>query len=369
MMRWWCDKGVDGWRMDVIGRIGKEGYGDGIVPPGALYGDFEPFCTHTETTHRYIQEMRREVLNRYDLITVGEAGGKPEDAIRYANEDGSELDMIFAFEHTDDLNDGTELGKWSDHGAPLEDVRRPLNRWQLGLQGKAWGTTYLGNHDQPRQVSRFGNDSELFRVRSAKMLATMIHMMRGTPYIYQGEELGMTNIYFTKVEQYEDVEVHNAWKQWVESGLIDGQDMLRYFARIARDNARTPMQWNTEKHAGFTTGEPWLPVNKNYLLINAEDQVKDPDSVYHYYRKLIALRHTHEVIVYGAFEPLLENDPNVYAFARTLGDQRMTVLLNWTDHTVSCPLASEDLGEELISNYPTHQPGKLQPYEAWVWLR
>ena len=368
MMRWWCEKGVDGWRMDVIGMIGKENYNDGPVAPGALYGDFGPSCMHTETTHRYLQEMRREVLDHYDLLTVGEAGGTTESAIRYANEDGSELDMIFSFEHNDGLNDGTELGKWSDHGAPLKDVRKAMNRWQLELQGKAWNTVYLGNHDQPRQVSRYGNYSELFRARSAKMLATLIHMMRGTPYVYQGEELGMTNIYFTDVSQYDDVEVHNAWRQWVETGRVDGQDMLRYFARIARDNARTPMQWNTEKNAGFTTGTPWLPVNRNYLLINAEDQEKDPDSVYHYYRKLIALRHKYDIIVYGRFIPLLEEDENVYAFARELDGQRLTVLLNWTDRTVPCEMAGESSGEELISNYPTHQSGKLQPYEARVIL-
>ena len=369
MMCWWCDKGVDGWRMDVISMIGKENYDNGPVAPGALYGSFVPSCQHTETTHRYLREMRQKVLNRYDLLTVGEAGGTVESAIRYANEDGSELDMIFSFDHNDGLNDGTELGKWSDHGAPLKDVREDFNRWQTGLQGKAWNTVYLGNHDQPRQVSRYGNDSELFRARSAKMLATMIHMMRGTPYVYQGEELGMTNAYFTRLEQYQDVEVHNAWHQWVESGLVDGQDMMRYFARIARDNARTPMQWNTEKHAGFTTGTPWLPVNGNYPMINAEDQVNDPDSVYHYYRQLIALRHTHDVIVYGEFVPMLEDEPNVYAYARVLDGDRLTVLLNWTDRTVACPLPEDPLGEELISNYPTHQPGKLQPYEARVFLK
>ena len=312
--------------------------------------------------------MRQEVLNRYDLLTVGEAGGTVESAIRYANEDGSELDMIFSFEHNDGLNDGTELGKWSDHGAPLKDVRAAFNRWQTGLQGKAWNTVYLGNHDQPRQVSRYGNDSELFRAVSAKMLATMIHMMRGTPYVYQGEELGMTNAYFTRLDQYEDVEVHNAWHQWVESGLVDGQDMMRWFARIARDNARTPMQWNAEKHAGFTTGTPWLPVTGNYPIINAEREVNDPDSVYHYYRKLIELRHQYPVIVYGEFVPMLEEDPEVYAYARVLDDVRLTVLLNWTERTVSCPLAEELSGQELISNYPTHQAGKLQPYEARVIL-
>ena len=369
MMRWWCNKGVDGWRMDVISMIGKENFHDGPRAPGALYGSFEPSCQHTETTHRYLREMRREVLSRYNLLTVGEAGGTTDSAIRYAGEDGSELDMIFSFEHNDGLSDHTELGKWSDHGAPLPEVRAAFNRWQTALQGRAWNTVYLGNHDQPRQVSRYGNDSELFRVRSAKMLATMIHMMRGTPYVYQGEELGMTNIYFTSVDQYEDVEVHNAWKQWVESGRVHGQDMLRWFARIARDNARTPMQWNTEKHAGFTTGTPWLPVNRNYLLINAADQLADPDSVYHYYRKLIALRHTHDIIVYGEFIPLLEDDPDVYAFARVLDGARLTVFLNWTERTVACPMLAQQPGEELISNYPAHKPGALHPYEAVVFLK
>jgi len=200
------------------------------------------------------------------------------------------------------------------------------------------------------------------------MLATLIHTLRGTPYVYQGEELGMTNIYFTSVDQYQDVENHNAWHQWVESGRVDAQDMLRYFARISRDNARTPMQWNTLPNAGFTTGTPWLPVNKNYLLINAEDQVKDPNSVYHYYRRLIELRHHHPVIVYGSFTPLLEDDPNVWAYRREYEGKVLTVALNWTDHKVPCTLMDETVGEELISNYPSHQKGYLQPYEAIVKL-
>ncbi len=200
------------------------------------------------------------------------------------------------------------------------------------------------------------------------MLATRIHMMRGTPYVYQGEELGMTNAYFTRLDQYQDVEVHNAWHQWVESGLVDGQDMMRYFARIARDNARTPMQWNAEKNAGFTTGTPWLPVTGNYPIINAEAEAADPDSVYNYYRKLIALRHEHDIIVYGEFVPLLEDHPTVYAYERRLDGKRLTVMLNWTDRTVEAPLEEKQLGEELISNYPTHQAGKLQPYEARVFL-
>ncbi len=368
MMTWWCEKGIDGFRMDVIAMIGKENFNDGPVSPGALYGDFAPSCQHTETTHRYLQEMRRRVLDKYDLLTVGATSGTTENAIRYANNDQSELNMVFSFEHNDGLNDGTELAKWSDHGAPLGDVRSVFNRWQMALQGKAWNTVYLGNHDQPRQVSRYGNDSELFRAVSAKMLATLIHTLRGTPYVYQGEELGMTNIYFTSIDQYQDVENHNAWKQWVESGRVDAQDMLRYFARISRDNARTPMQWNREKNAGFTTGTPWLPVNQNYLLINAEDQVHDPNSVYNYYKKLIALRHTHPVIVYGQFVPLLEDDSCVWAYRREYEGKTLTVALNWTDKKAPCTLMDETDGEELISNYPTHQKGLLQPYEAIVKL-
>ena len=369
MMRWWCDKGIDGFRMDVIGMIGKENFDDGPVAPGALYGDFGPSCMHTETTHRYLREMRREVLDRYDLITIGEAGGGTADAIHYSNLDGSELNMTFGFEHTDGINDHNEMGKWSDHGAPLAEVRQIMNRWELDLQGKAWNTTYMSNHDQPRQVSRFGNDSPLWREASAKMLGTLLHMMRGTPFVYQGEELGMTNIYFKTLDQYRDVEVFNAWKQWVESGRVDGTDMLRWYARISRDNARTPMQWNRQANAGFTTGTPWIAVNPNYLSVNAEDELKDPDSVFNYYRKLIALRHEYDVIVYGSFEPLLEDDANVYAFRRALDGQVLTVLCNWTDRTVPCALSADGTGEELISNYAAHRAGFLRPYEARVLLK
>ena len=368
MMTWWCDKGIDGFRMDVIGMIGKENYLDGAVPPGGLYGSFEKSCQHTETTHRYLREMRERVLDKYDLLTVGEAGGTVEQGIRYASLDEKELNMIFSFEHNDGLNDGTELGKWSDHGAPLKEVREIMNRWQLGLIGKAWNSVYLSNHDQPRQVSRYGNDSPLFRVRSAKMLATLIHMMHGTPYIYNGEELGMTNAYFTRLSDYQDVEVHNAWKQWVASGRVHPEDMMRYFARIARDNARTPMQWDDTPNAGFTTGTPWLAVNRNYLMINAADEVGDPDSVYNYYKELIRLRHTHDVIVYGSFEPLLNDDENVYAYRRVLDGTVLTVLCNWTDRTVPCGLKEEAPGDILISNYALHKEGVLQPYEAVVKL-
>ena len=369
MMTWWCEKGIDGFRMDVIGMIGKEGFDDGPVAPGALYGDGSAFYQHTETTHRYLREMRQRVLDKFDLLTVGEAGGGTADAIRYSGLDGSELNMTFYFEHTDGLNDGTELGKWSDHGSPLPELRAVLNRWQTELQGKAWNTMHMSNHDQPRQVSRFGNDSPLWREKSAKMLGTLLHMMRGTPYVYQGEELGMTNIYFKSLEQYKDVEVFNAWHQWVESGRVDAQDMLRWYAKIARDNARTPMQWDASPNAGFTTGTPWIDVNPNYIAVNAEAERKDPDSVFNYYKKLIVLRHTHDIIVYGEFVPLLEDDPSVYAYQRVLDGQTLTVLCNWTDRTAPCALSDAETGKELISNYPAHKAGFLYPYEARVFLK
>ena len=303
------------------------------------------------------------------IITIGEAGGGTADAIRYSNVEGTELNMTFGFEHTDGINDGNEMGKWSDHGSPLAEVREVMNRWELDLQGRAWNTVYMSNHDQPRQVSRFGNDSPLWREKSAKMLGTLLHMMRGTPFVYQGEELGMTNIYFKSIEQYKDVEVFNAWRQWVESGRVDAQDMLRWYAKIARDNARTPMQWSAAPNAGFTTGTPWIDVNPNYLSVNADAELADPDSVFHYYRKLIALRHAHDVIVYGDFVPLLEDDPSVYAYRRTLDGQELTVLCNWTDRTAPCALSGDALGEELISNYPSHRAGFLYPYEARVLLK
>ena len=366
LMTWWCDKGIDGFRMDVINMIGKENLNDGEKRDGALYGDFGPSCCHTETTHRYLREMRERVLSKYDLLTVGETGGTPEQACRYAREDGSELNMVFCFEHTD-LGMQAPFGKWNDHRVTMPELRAVLNRWQLALQGVAWNSLHLSNHDQPRAVSRFGDDRPLWRVKSAKLLATMLHMLRGTPYIYQGDELGMINPYYTRLEQYEDIEVRNAWKQWVDGGMIEPQDMLRYLARVSRDNARAPMLWKNAPHGGFTAGTPWIETAKNWSEINAEDALRDPDSVFHYMKKLIALRHSHDIIVYGSFEPLLEEDPQIYAFRRRLDGQVLTVLCNFTDRKVSCPLADTP-GEKLIGSYPDRTPGMLQPYEALVIL-
>ncbi|MCQ2492062.1 MAG: alpha-glucosidase [Lachnospiraceae bacterium] len=374
MMNWWCEKGIDGFRMDVISMISKDqSYADGIVRDG-LYGDFSPYVSCGPRVHEFLQEMNKEVLSKYDLITVGETGNIPvSEAELFANQDGSELNMIFQFEHVE-LVPG-KIGKWTDKKPPLEALRKSLTKWQTTLEGKAWNSLFFDNHDQPRVVSRFGNDSEEYREVSAKMLATLLHMMKGTPYIYQGEELGMTNAHFESLEDYRDIESINAYHQYVDNGILTAEEMIRYLKEISRDNARTPMQWNDSENAGFTTGTPWISVNENYKEINAENELADPDSVFYYYQKLIKLRHEYPIVVYGIYNVLLPNHPNIYAYERVLGNQKLVVACNYTKEEVACSLfADYDLdGEdvvanELISNYKDHKLGILKPYEARVVL-
>ena len=372
MMRWWCDKGVDGWRMDVISMISK----DQRFPDGAVgatgYGDFAPFVVNGPRVHEFLREMNERVLSHYDLMTVGEAGGVTiDEAKRYANADGTELSMVFQFEHVDAaLNDPAPLvGKWGCGRASMPKLREVLNRWQTELEGVAWNSLYWNNHDQPRVVSRFGDDSPRWRVTSAKMLATCLHMMKGTPYIYQGEEIGMTNHHFTSKDECRDVEEINIWNQAVdEQHLLTAEQMLACFDHVARDNARTPMQWDASENAGFTTGTPWLAVNPNYKTINVERAIADPDSIYHYYKRLIELRHTHDVIVYGTFVPLMEDSDAIWAYQRILGEKTLTVACNWTDEEVACDVFG-DADARLIGNYETHVEGVLQPYEAYVTIR
>ena len=368
MMNWWCEKGIDGFRMDVISMISKDqSYPDGPVEDG-LYGSSAPYVCNGPRVHEFLQEMNNRVLSHYDLLTVGEAAGVTiDEAKKYANSDGTELGMVFQFEHVDLVK--SPIGKWTDQKPQLTDFRRVMNKWQYELEGKAWNSLFLDNHDQPRVVSRFGNDSEAYRVISAKMLATCLHMMKGTPYIYQGEELGMTNVYFDKLEDYRDIESINAFHQYVDSGIVKADDMMRYLKEISRDNARTPMQWDDSKNAGFTDGTPWINVNPNYKEINAKAAVAEPDSVFHYYQELIKLRHTLPIIVYGKFQGLLEDSETIYAYERHLDGQVLTVACNFTDQEQDCTLFDDLAGEELISNYNTHKAGKLQPYEARVILR
>lgn len=367
MMTWWCDKGIDGFRMDVISMISKDpDFPDGKILDG-IYGDPNPYVCNGPRVHEYLQEMNRRVLSKYDIMTVGEAAGVTvEEAKKYANNEGSELNMVFHFEHTDgSSNSDSVLGKWTVNPPRLSYVRGILNKWQTELEGKAWGSLYWDNHDQPRAVSRFGNDSEEWRVLSAKMLATVLHMQKGTPYIYQGEEFGMTNTHFSSIEDCRDIEEINAYQQYVtDHGLIDSTTMLKCFDTVARDNARTPVQWNAGRNAGFTTGTPWIKVNPNYTEINAEAALEDPDSIFYYYQKLIRLRHSFPIIVYGVFHPLLETSDSIYAYERTMDGKTLTIAANWTEFEQKCTLFDDIDGEELISNYKAHRTGVLQPYEA-----
>lgn len=371
MMDWWCQKGIDGFRMDVISMISKtKELPDGPVAPGALYGDFAPYSIHGPNVHRYLKEMNEKVLSHYDLMTVGEtAGVTVEEAKKYAGEDEHELNMVFQFEHVDI---GNVENKWNRNPVPLVELKQILSKWQTELEGKAWNSLYFENHDQPRSVSRFGNDTEEYRDRSAKMLATCLHMMQGTPYIYQGEELGMTNYPFTDISQFRDIENLNAYHELVEvAGSRESEELISCFQYKSRDNARTPMQWDDSTNAGFTKGTPWLAVNPNYKDINAKAEVANPSSVFHYYKKLISLRKKYEIIVYGSYELLLPDDPNLYVYTRTLGEERLLVLCNFTEEEQKFELPEEfaqNSCEVLISNYGRNT-GKIQslrPYEALV---
>lgn len=371
MMTWWCDKGIDGFRMDVISMISKyPGLPDGPENGNGYTGNTS--CDGPNI-HKYLREMNEKVLSKYRLITVGECPGvNAEQAKKYANIDGSELDMIFQFEHVS----GSALkpchhGKWDGEAMTMPELRANFTKWQKDLEGCAWNSLFLSNHDQPRCVSRFGNDSEQYRELSAKMLATMTHFQKGTPYVYQGEELGMTNAYMENIADYRDIESLNAYKELTTKENIPAETVMGYIKAVGRDNARTPMQWDASENGGFTSGTPWLQVNKNYKTINATAQVNDPDSVFAYYKKLIALRHTNEVMVNGVYDVLIPDHPQIYAYTRTLGDKQLLVLCNDSEKEVGVPAEIEEkiAGAQgiLIQNYKDVKAGVLRPYEAVVY--
>lgn len=369
MMTWWLQKGIDGFRMDVINMISKvSGLPDGKIAPGKLYSDTAPFSTNGPHVHEYLQEMNRKVLSKFDVMTVGEMPNViPESARQYAGLETGELNMVFQFEH---VESNGPYGKWNDDPLDLLKLKKSLIRWQTGLDGVAWNSLFWNNHDQPRAVSRFGNDSPAYRVLSAKMAGTCLHMMQGTPYIYQGEELGMTNVAFEHLSDYRDIETLNAYDELVHKRGVPHEQMMRFLHRISRDNARTPMQWNAGPNAGFTNGTPWIAVNPNHTEINAESQVSDPSSVFHYYKKLIDLRHTFPIIVYGSFRPWLENDAHIFAYQRFWESESLLVLCNFSADVLSIPLPGIEgkLDSQLIGNYKDAKPSEpLRPYEARVY--
>lgn len=368
MMTWWCEKGIDGFRMDVISMISK----DKNLPDGignSLYGDFSPYVINGPHVHDYLQQMNKEVLSKYDLITVGETSGVTVDeAKKYASEDGTELNMVFQFEHMD--LDGGESFKWNKRKIDLIELKKVLSKWQKELEGKAWNSLYWNNHDQPRIVSRLGNDSDMYREISAKMLATCLHMMKGTPYIYQGEELGMTNMSFENINDFRDIESINAYNELTSNEIINKDDMMEFLRYKSRDNARTPMQWDNTPNAGFTEGKPWICVNPNYTKINAQEQIKREDSVFNYYKQLIKLRKQNPIIVYGTYDLFLADDPNLYIYTRTYENDKLLIICNFTDKEVNFNLPDEFKNSSvLISNYKhsnIFENSILKPYEAVV---
>lgn len=354
MILWWMDKGVGGFRLDVIDQIAKE-------PDKRI-------TINGPRLQEYFKELSKETFQKGDLITVGEAwGADTERAKLYSNPDGSEFSMVFQFEHIGlDQKEGGE--KWDLAPLPFKKLKKIMAHWQNELYNCGWNSLFWDNHDLPRIVSRWGNDRE-YRVESAKMLAILLHGMQGTPYIYQGEELGMTNVQYD-IEDYKDCEIINMYHERLEKGYSKDEIMKSIYAK-GRDNARTPMQWDVSANAGFTTGTPWIKVNDNYDKINAKSQVDDPDSIFSCYKKLVQLRKDYPVFVDGKFTLLLEDDENIFAYSRKNEEKTMLVVCNFFDKEIPMPLAKECEGMEvLISNYKdTSDMSVLRPYEARMYIR
>jgi oligo-1,6-glucosidase len=376
MMKFWLDKGIDGFRMDVINFISKvPGLPDAEIPEGKRYAPGGEYFINGPRMHEFLQEMNRETVAQYDAMTVGEMpGASVEDAKLYTDENRHEVNMVFTFEHVD-LDSGPG-GKWDLKPLKLTDLRDNITKWQKGLEEVGWNSLYLNNHDQPRMVSRFGNDQE-YRVESAKMLATFLHTLKGTPYIYQGEELGMTNVRFESIEDYKDIETLNMYHEKVVENGENPQKVMESIYVKGRDNARTPIQWDDSKHAGFTSGEPWLKVNPNYKEINAEQAIADPNSVFHFYRELIQLRKKNPIMVYGSYDLILPDHEQIYAYIRKYEDQTMLVMLNFSKEQPIFELPSDVAFSEkqlFIHNYDISNEEEsinkieLRPYEARVYL-
>lgn len=372
MMRWWLDKGIDGFRMDVINLISKtEGLPDGPIVNGS--GDLSPLVCNGPHVHDYLKEMNAKVLSHYDIMTVGETPNVDvETAHLYTDEDRHELNMVFQFEHMG--IDMGPYGKWTDRRFALKDLKEVLSKWQTGMVSSGWNSLYWNNHDQPRVISRFGCDSKQWREKSGKMLATLLHMMKGTPYIYQGEEIGMTNVAFDKLEDYRDIEILNAYHDLVTTRhLLSHEEMMRGIHSKGRDNARTPMQWNDQPQAGFTTGTPWIKVNPNYVDINAKKALANTHSIFYYYQKLIALRKSYDIIIDGDYQLLLPDDEHLFVYKRCLDKQELLVICNFTDQPQTVCLNEEmENSILLISNdEPTafNKEMTLRPYEARVYYQ
>jgi oligo-1,6-glucosidase len=378
MMRWWLDRGVDGFRMDVINMISKDTSLPDTVPcPGSLYGPGEPYFTFGPRNHEFVQEMYREVFAGRDahVLTVGEMPGVTvSEAVLFTEPERHELDMVFQFEHVR-LDQGAN--KYDRRPLRLAALKASMAAWQTGLAGRGWNSLYFGNHDQPRSLSRFGDDSPAHRVASAKTLATVLHLHQGTPYVYQGDELGMANAPFATIADYRDIQARNFYAEAAARTDADLPALLLAMARMSRDQGRTPVQWDASPGAGFTTGTPWIAVNPDYTQVNAAAEVGVPGSVFEHYRELIALRHADSVVTDGDFELLLPDHPAIWAFVRRGAGAELLVAANFSAGAVKAPLPLDGgwaTAPVILANLPDaplRPPPdlELRPWESLVWRR
>ncbi|RDW17151.1 alpha,alpha-phosphotrehalase [Oceanobacillus arenosus] len=366
MIHFWAEKGIDGFRLDVINLISKN-----QAFPNDNIGDGRKFYTDGPRVHEYLHEMNQKALKDYDMLTVGEMSSTTlENCVQYTRPEREEISMTFQFHHLKvDYPNGE---KWTKAPFDFLELKKILSDWQVGMHdGGGWNALFWCNHDQPRAISRFGDDGEYHR-ESGKMLATTLHLMKGTPYIYQGEEFGMTNPNFTSIDDYRDVESHNAYKALLEAGKSE-QEIIEILQQKSRDNSRTPMQWSTAENGGFTTGNPWINPASNYPQINAEIATEDPQSIFYHYQQLIALRKKYDIITYGDYQLLLADDPKIFAYTRNLEDEQLVVISNFyaEETTIELPIEIKNNAEILLSNYPDSdmlgEQLTLRAYESIVY--
>ncbi len=369
MINWWLNKGIDGFRVDAISHIKKvKGFPDMPNPENKRYVPSFDGHMNRPGINTFLEELKRETFNNYDIVTVGEANGvSVEDADLWVGEENGKFNMVFQFQHLELWN------KSVNNGLDIHALKNTLTKWQKGLEGNGWNALFFENHDQPRSVSTWGNDKEYW-AESAKCLATLYFLMQGTPFVYQGQEIGMTNVQFPSIEDYNDVAIKNLYKFEIENGKSH-DEVMEIIWKTGRDNSRTPMQWSNDFNAGFTTGKPWMKVNQNFRYINVDLALEDPKSIYHYYKKLIHLRKTNKVLVYGSYDLILEKHDQIYAYTRTLKNEKILIMTNLfpqeTKFVLPADLAVEST-ELLISNYEIKNGDDikkitLSPYEARVY--